>query len=102
MQVSASPPVAVEPATVAALAALHDIGKFTRAFQGKVEPPWLDCLGPTRRRLPVGRMTRRDTRCCWGLAERIGPLFGSRGSAFGWSSILAAVACHHGRPPAEL
>jgi CRISPR-associated endonuclease/helicase Cas3 len=39
------PPVDVEPATLASLVALHDVGKFTRTFQGKVEALWPDCLG---------------------------------------------------------
>ncbi len=42
------PPVAIAPETIAALVALHDIGKFTRTFQAKVEALWPVSLGPYR------------------------------------------------------
>lgn len=47
-------PVPVPTTTLGALIALHDIGKFTRTFQAKVEALWPACLGPyasTARRL---------------------------------------------------
>lgn len=88
--------------TVASLVALHDIGKFTRPFQGKVPQLWPPVLGPFV--APPGSPPH-DTAGYWllGAARGIEPvaLF-DRWSAGQRASLWRAVAGHHGRPPLEL
>lgn len=80
------------------LAALHDIGKFSRAFQAQAPEHWpADVLGPLGPAWPF----RHDQIGLWLLAEPLAddlaPLFGAAPSR----PLLAALAGHHGRPAAE-
>jgi CRISPR-associated endonuclease/helicase Cas3 len=87
---------------IVSLVALHDIGKFTRPFQGKVPLLWPPVLGPFV--APPGSPPH-DTAGYWLLtaARGIEPvaLF-DRWSAGQRASLWRAVAGHHGRPPLEL
>lgn len=85
---------------VIALAALHDIGKFTLPFQMKVPELWLREFGPFPSQAPPD--FRHDAAGAYLLKlrpiERI--LVGRLGSA--WEALsaglLQAIAGHHGRP----
>ena len=55
------PPVAVPAASVIALIALHDVGKFSRTFQAKVPALWPASLGP----LPRLRARDRNALAWW-------------------------------------
>lgn len=87
---------------IVSLVALHDIGKFTRPFQGKVPQLWPPVLGPFA---ASPGFQPHDTAGYWLLS-------GARGiepvALFdGWlasqrASLWRAVAGHHGRPPLEL
>lgn len=93
--------VAIRRAIVS-LVALHDIGKFTRPFQGKVPQLWPPVLGPFV--APPG-FPPHDTAGYWLLtaARGIEPvaLF-DRWSAGQRAGLWRALAGHHGRPPLEL
>jgi len=93
-------PVGVPSEALAALIALHDIGKFTRTFQGKVEPLWPPSLGPYEK--PVAGYPHDD--CGFALlagelAEQLDPLFANWRSASARDPLLRAITGHHGRPP---
>lgn len=96
------PPVAGVPALwVAALAALHDIGKFTRPFQAKVPALWPACLGPLA---PGGTGWSHDLAGYAllngrALRARLDPLFSLPWEYGERVPVLAAIAGHHGRPP---
>ena len=91
-------PVPIAPTTVAALVALHDVGKFTRPFQAKVPELWPTALGAFR--LPPPSFHDDD-----GYVLLCGPLAGHLDQLFaGWPlssrrPLLRAVTGHHGRPP---
>lgn len=85
--------------TIAALVALHDIGKFTRSFQGKVPELWPAALGPFA---APPAFPPHDTAGYWLLNDPRGIepvrmfdcwLAGQR------ASVWRALAGHHGRPP---
>lgn len=84
----------------AALLALHDIGKFTRPFQAKVETLWPKQLGPWS----APPSPSHDTA---GYLLMAGPLAAALdGVLTGWRSdyrlpVLRAICGHHGRPPSE-
>lgn len=93
------PPLAFAPGTIAALVALHDIGKFTRTFQAKVEALWPVALGPYEQIAGPRHDSAGFAMLCEPLAEAIGPLFANwDGLGERWP-LLRAVAGHHGRPP---
>ena len=94
------PPAGVEAATLATLVALHDVGKFTRTFQGKVGALWPDCLGPFTPPRAGWPHDDADYALLSGpLARRLDGLFGATPPFSRWSPILTAIAGHHGRPP---
>ena len=94
------PPVPVPAASIVALIALHDIGKFSRVFQAQVPELWpVSRLGlfqappAGHRHDEVGYSLMTDS-----PRDFVAPLFD------GWrvgvrQPILRAVAGHHGRPP---
>lgn len=82
---------------VAALIALHDIGKFSRPFQAKVEARWPPALGPydlrpAPRHDTAGYALLRDT------GAQLLPMLVSSDRKYFWRAICG----HHGRPPAEI
>jgi len=93
-------PVEVGAATLAALIALHDIGKFTRPFQFKVRELWPAALGAKVAPPPGFHDEDGYALLCGKLAPEIDPVF------MGWQhrprrALLRAVTGHHGRPPRE-
>jgi CRISPR-associated endonuclease/helicase Cas3 len=92
------------PSTAAFLIALHDIGKFSRAFQARVPHAWPQAaLGPFPGALhdpghdTTGFALLMDDPA---ISAAIGPVFD------GWlqgqiAPILRAITGHHGRPPQE-
>ena len=84
------------------LAGLHDLGKFTRNFQAKVEALWPATLGAWPGPNMVGLSHWRAT----GLLLQLDPMNAALASLFpnlrgGEASLRAAVAGHHGRPPPQ-
>lgn len=90
-------PIAVEDTALAALVALHDIGKFTRPFQAKVPDLWPPSLGPYERR-PGFHDQDGYTLLCGKLSGRLNRLFPEWRPSSRWP-LLRAVTGHHGRPP---
>jgi CRISPR-associated endonuclease/helicase Cas3 len=96
------PPPAVPAGALVALVACHDIGKFTRTFQAKVEDLWPAALGPFVSppagwpHDQAGYALLTDA-----LGERLDPLFVHWEPPSMRLPILRAVAGHHGRPPQE-
>ena len=83
------------------LLAWHDIGKFTRPFQCKVERLWPPALGQFR---PVSVSYGHDT-AGYGLLTL--PLEAvTEGLMLGWRNggraLLRAACGHHGRPPRDI
>ena len=78
-----------------ALAGLHDIGKFGRAFQAK-RP---DLLADRSARPPLVRPHTKDGFVLWEkcLADRLGSKL-VRGSAHALKPLMMAAFGHHGRP----
>lgn len=96
-------PPDVPASTLALLVALHDIGKFSPAFQAKVPALWPNALGVVPASPPPD--PGHDT---IGLALlREPPIAALLDSVLpGWLDgqrvhLLAALAGHHGRPPAD-
>lgn len=92
---------ALRPA-LAALVALHDLGKFSRPFQAKSEAHWpAELLGAFPGRLPdpghdsVGYVLLSDE-----LGDLLEPMLDGW-TAQGRRAILRALCGHHGRPPDE-
>jgi len=84
---------------VAFLAGLHDLGKFTRNFQGKEPALWPEQLGVWPGALPLGPPHWRATALLLQLdplGVELASLFPSLGGA---NPLIAAIAGHHGRPP---
>ena len=88
-----------------ALIALHDIGKFAEAFQWKVPEAWpREVLGDDwsfgdgshHTEVALELSGRLD------LGRLFAPAFEDRGWDDGLLTIWAAVACHHGKPGAEI
>jgi len=92
------PPINIPAASVVALIALHDVGKFTRPFQAKVQALWPTAsLGPFN--TPPAGYPHDQTGYALmtgPLAELIAPLFGNW-TAAARQPLLRAVAGHHGR-----
>jgi CRISPR-associated endonuclease/helicase Cas3 len=97
------PPVELPRATIIALLAFHDIGKFSRVFQAKVRELWPACLGSFQEP-PAGYP---HDQVGYGLlagqlTHVIDPLFANWPRRGARLPILRAIAGHHGRPPALL
>jgi len=99
--VSIPVPVAVDATTISALIALHDIGKFTRSFQGKVEAMWPAALGPFQRPPAGPAHDAAGFALLWAhLSDSLDPLFREWDGRSERAPVLRAIAGHHGRPPA--
>ncbi|HRO48514.1 MAG TPA: CRISPR-associated helicase Cas3' [Hyphomicrobium sp.] len=86
-----------------ALIALHDIGKFSTAFQAKSEDAWpKDVLGTYPGRLSGGRHDALASliRNRLGLKELFGPTFEAWNSR-DFNDLWHAISGHHGRPCVE-
>lgn len=87
--------------TLAALIALHDIGKFSRPFQAKLEERWPPSLG-----LYAKHDAPRHDTAGFGLLKEtafstmLGRIFGTL-EPFDKDYLLRAVCGHHGSPPLE-
>jgi CRISPR-associated endonuclease/helicase Cas3 len=95
-------PVSVPAPTLAALVALHDIGKFTRPFQAKVQKLWPPALGAFE--TPPPGPPHDDAGfalLCGVLADRLDPLFINWRLPSTRQPLFRAVTGHHGRPPRE-
>ncbi|MGH7118242.1 MAG: CRISPR-associated endonuclease Cas3'', partial [Acetobacteraceae bacterium] len=95
-------PAAVPPTAIAGLLALHDIGKFTRTFQAKVEGLWPEALGPYVQ--PPPGYPHDDagfSLLCGSLAVHLDRLFAAWPTMASRAPLLRAIAGHHGRPPRE-
>ncbi len=82
------------------LAGLHDLGKYTRNFQAKVEALWPAILGSW----PGADTPWPPHWQATGLLLQLNPLNAAFGNLFpnlrgGETSLIAAIAGHHGRPP---
>ncbi len=95
------PPVDVPAATLAALIALHDVGKFTRPFQAKVPKLWPPSLGPFLQPPPSFHDDDGYALLCGALEEHLRPLFGEWRGSSSRRALLRAVTGHHGRPPCD-
>jgi CRISPR-associated endonuclease/helicase Cas3 len=95
------PPVPVPNTTLAALVALHDVGKFTRPFQAKVPALWPRSLGSFSQPPPGFHDDAGYALLCGALKRRVDPLFASWKSFSSRQSLFRAVTGHHGRPPRE-
>jgi CRISPR-associated endonuclease/helicase Cas3 len=89
-------------ALVAFLSGLHDLGKFTRNFQAKVESLWPAALGSWPGLNAVGLAHWRAT----GLMLQLNPFRSAMARLLpniqsGEGALLAAIAGHHGRPPPD-
>jgi CRISPR-associated endonuclease/helicase Cas3 len=104
IHLDAGRPIGVPASTLAFLAALHDIGKFSRSFQAKAPHVWpAAALGP----FPGARHDPGHDTTGFALliddpaiAAALAPVFD------GWlqgeiAPLFRAVAGHHGRPPHE-
>jgi CRISPR-associated endonuclease/helicase Cas3 len=94
------PPVEVPAATISALVALHDVGKFSRTFQAKVPTLWPRSLGPFEQ--PPASYPHDQTGymlLAGPLSDCLDPLFANWSRA-ARQPLLRAIAGHHGRPPA--
>lgn len=95
--------VGLPASTLLFLVALHDIGKFSRAFQAKVPEVWPEAVLGDRAAVPhdPGHDTTGFALLADGaIHDLIAPLFE------GWrhghvAPLLRAVTGHHGRPPRE-
>jgi CRISPR-associated endonuclease/helicase Cas3 len=95
------PPVDVPTETLAALVALHDVGKFTRPFQAKVPELWPPSLGPFVQPPPGFHDDAGYAVLCGALKRHVDPLFVEWRSAGSRFALFRAVTGHHGRPPRE-
>ena len=95
------PPIDVPAPTLAALVALHDVGKFTRPFQAKVPKLWPPSLHPFVQPPPGFHDDAGYLLLCGALKRRVDPLFAEWRSASARYPLFRAVTGHHGRPPRE-
>jgi CRISPR-associated endonuclease/helicase Cas3 len=95
------PPVDVPTETLAALVALHDVGKFIRPFQAKVPELWPHSLGPFVQPPPGFHDDAGYALLCGALKRHVDPLFVEWRSAGSRFALFRAVTGHHGRPPRE-
>lgn len=86
-----------------ALIALHDIGKFSKAFQAMNADAWPgDVLGVYPDRLSGGRhdAVASQIRCILGLKNLFGPTFETWNNR-DFDDLWHAISGHHGRPCVE-
>jgi CRISPR-associated endonuclease/helicase Cas3 len=95
------PPVDVPAETLAALVALHDVGKFTRPFQAKVPERWPPALGPFVQPPPGFHDDAGYALLCGALKRHVDPLFVDWRGAGSRYALFRAVTGHHGRPPRD-
>jgi CRISPR-associated endonuclease/helicase Cas3 len=95
------PPVAAPEAALAALVALHDIGKFTRPFQAKVPSLWPPSLGAFSEPPPGFHDDDGYALLSGALSRHLDCLFIDWRLPSSRRSLLRAVTGHHGRPPRE-
>lgn len=95
------PPVDVPAATLAALIALHDIGKFTRPFQAKIPELWPRSLGPFVQPSGCFHDDAGYSLLRGALNRHVAPLFPEEWRNASRSAMFRAVTGHHGRPPKE-
>jgi CRISPR-associated endonuclease/helicase Cas3 len=93
-------PIPVPAATLAALLAFHDIGKFTRPFQAKVPELWPPSLGPYEQR-PGFHDDAGYALLCGALASDVDRLFVYWRNQSARRPLFRAVTGHHGRPPRQ-
>lgn len=82
------------------LAALHDIGKYARGFQGKVPERWPPSLGPLPSPLPLGDHTAIGLHLLCGrdlLRTDMRGLIADY-EIPRWTPLIMATVAHHGRP----
>jgi len=94
-------PVPVPSRTLAALVALHDVGKFTRPFQAKVPALWPLSLGHFSQPPPGYHDDAGYALLCGELKQHVSPLFAEWKSASSRYPLFRAVTGHHGRPPRQ-
>jgi CRISPR-associated endonuclease/helicase Cas3 len=95
------PPVDVPTEALAALVALHDVGKFTRPFQAKDPELWPPSLGAFVEP-PLGFHDDAGyALLCGALKRHVDPLFVEWRSAGSRHALFRAVTGHHGRPPRD-
>ncbi len=84
------------------LAAVHDLGKFSRAFQAKVRELWPDLFGPYPDPVPGGTAANHQmvghATFSRHLPHARGRILGSMGGDGGFEALASAVFHHHGRP----
>jgi CRISPR-associated endonuclease/helicase Cas3 len=95
------PPVNLPAETLAALVALHDVGKFTRPFQAKVPELWPQSLGPFVQPPPGFHDDAGYALLCGALKRHVDPLFVAWRSPGSRYALFRAVTGHHGRPPRD-
>jgi CRISPR-associated endonuclease/helicase Cas3 len=95
------PPVEVPDATLAALVALHDVGKFTRPFQAQVPDLWPPSLGPFVQPPPGYHDDAGYALLCGALTGLVDPLFAELKMLSARYPLFRAVTGHHGRPPRQ-
>jgi CRISPR-associated endonuclease Cas3-HD len=94
-------PFEVAATTLAALVALHDVGKFMRPFQAKVPDLWPPSLGPFSQPPPGFHGDAGYALLCGPLAPQVARLFKEWRTASARQALFRAVTGHHGRPPRE-
>ena len=104
--VLSAPDLGIDPRMVGFLVALHDVGKCSRPFQGKIPLLWPSALGTY---VPAPPGPAHDVVGLYllsgPLAADVAELLPAGGNTRGWTAstrlhIWRALAGHHGRPPA--
>lgn len=94
---SRAPLDAMPVSSLTMLAALHDIGKFARKFQGKQPDHWRSHWGPIPAHTAYNHALGSYALLWKPVAQKLDPLF-AEWSMDSRNAVLRAVAFHHGRP----